>query len=255
MLLWTIGSSPTTPTCTMPESAAPWANANPSKCHRWRREVRLSDFRQIEIRNGDKLFISRNLPYTPVRVGELVSLLQFAESSDSLAVKKQKQHNSNGVDVTCLEIKGRNDRGKPHDICIDSTSHDILSDDWKEPPDELRREQYGDYFDFAGYRYPRKLELLENGSKSVAAHVESLAATTFDDDLLIPPKGSIERRQCADMKHAAPLSTPDPMYPKSASQNSLGGDTIVSMTVLADGSVSDIQLIGRAARSMDDATL
>jgi periplasmic protein TonB len=52
-----------------------------------------------------------------------------------------------------------------------------------------------------------------------------------------------------------PLKTPDPQYPKSASENGMMGDTTVSMTVLADGSVTDIQLVGRATHSMDDATL
>ena len=33
------------------------------------------------------------------------------------------------------------------------------------------------------------------------------------------------------------------------------GDTTVSMTVLSDGSVADIQLLGRATHSMDQATL
>ncbi len=154
-----------------------------------------------------------------------------------------------------MQVKGNNGRGRPHDICIDSTSHDILSDDWKEPPDESRREQYADYIDSAGHRYPRKLELLVNGSKVVTAHVESLSATAFEDALLTPPKGAIERRQCTGMKHAVPISTPDPRYPKSASQNRLMGDTTVAMTVHIDGSVSDIYLIGRAAQSMDEATL
>ena len=45
------------------------------------------------------------------------------------------------------------------------------------------------------------------------------------------------------------------MYPQSASQNKLMGDTTVAMTVLTDGSVTDIRLIGTATRSMDDATL
>jgi protein TonB len=57
------------------------------------------------------------------------------------------------------------------------------------------------------------------------------------------------------MKHAVPVKTPDPMYPQSASQNKLIGDTTVAMTVLTDGSVSDIRLIGTATHSMDDATL
>jgi protein TonB len=57
------------------------------------------------------------------------------------------------------------------------------------------------------------------------------------------------------MKHAVPVKTPDPMYPKSASLNKLMGDTTVAMTVLTDGSVTDIQIVGSAARSMDDAAL
>jgi protein TonB len=57
------------------------------------------------------------------------------------------------------------------------------------------------------------------------------------------------------MRHPIPVKTPDPAYPKSASQNRLMGDTTVAMTVLANGSVTDVRLVGSAARSMDDATL
>lgn len=57
------------------------------------------------------------------------------------------------------------------------------------------------------------------------------------------------------MKGAVPLKTPDPIYPRSASENKLMGDTTATMTVLTDGSVTDIQLVGSAARSMDEATL
>jgi periplasmic protein TonB len=57
------------------------------------------------------------------------------------------------------------------------------------------------------------------------------------------------------MKHAVPLKTPEPAYPKSASQNGMVGDTVVSMTVLTDGSVDDIQLMGKSAHSMDESTL
>jgi TonB family protein len=222
---------------------------------RWRREVQLGDFQQVEIRNGDKLYTSRNLSFTPVRVGAVIDLLLFAQSPENLIVKKQKQRSENGVEMVCLEVKGENGKGKPHEICIDSNSHDMVSDNWKETPDESRREQYSDYLDFTGHRYPRKLELFVNGSKVIAAQVDNLSTTTFDDALLVPPKGATERRQCMGMKHAIAVSTPDPLYPKSASENKLSGDTIVAMTVLTDGSVTGIQLIGRAAQSMDEATL
>ena len=214
----------------------------------------MGDFEQIEIRNGDRQYTSRNLSFTPVRIGELISLLQFAESSEGLLAKKQKERVENGIEMACIRVE-REARGKTHEVCVNSASHEIVSDEWQEPPDERRREQYSDYFDFGGHRYPRKLQLLVNGIEVITAAVDSLTTTAFDQTLLVSPKGAIERRQCADMKHAVPVKTPDPMYPKSASQNKLMGDTTVAMTVLADGSVTDIQLVGRAARSMDDVTL
>jgi TonB family protein len=138
---------------------------------------------------------------------------------------------------------------------VDTSSRDIVSDAWQEPPDERRLELYSDYFDFEGHRYPRKLQLKINGSGAIKADVQKLTTEPFDEQLLVPPKGAIERRQCEAIKHAVPIKTPDPVYPRSASQNRMMGDTTVSMTVLTDGSVTDIQLIGSATQSMDIATL
>jgi TonB family protein len=220
---------------------------------RWWRRIVMGDFEQIDIRNGDRKYISRNAPFTPVRIGELINLLQFTEHPERLQIKKQKQRVERGIEMTCFQVKET--RGEAHEVCAHSASREILSDEWKEPPDERRREQYAEYFDFRAHRYPRKLELFVNGSRVITAHVDNLTTATLDQTLLVAPRGAIERRECADMKHAVPIKTPDPMYPKSASENRLIGDTTVSMTVLADGSVSNIQLVGSAARSMDDATL
>lgn len=221
---------------------------------RWWRRIVMGDFEQIEIRNGDRQYTTRNLSFTPMRIGELISLIQFAEDSAGLLAKKQKERVENGIEMVCIRVEGES-RGKTHEVCLDSASYDILSDEWQEPPDERRREQYTDYFDFGGHRFPRKLQLQVNGINVISANVVNLTTAAVDQTLLVAPNGAIERRKCTDMKHAVPVRTPDPMYPKSASENKLTGDTAVAMTVLTDGSVSDIQLIGRAAQSMDDATL
>ncbi|HTM36938.1 MAG TPA: energy transducer TonB [Terriglobales bacterium] len=154
-----------------------------------------------------------------------------------------------------MQVKADGDPYKPREFCIDSASHDILKVDWKEPPGELRREQFADYFEFDAHRYPRHLDLIVDGSKAITAHVDEMTIAPIDEQLMIPPKGAIERRQCEGMKHAIAVNMPDPMYPKSASQNKIGGDTIVAMTVLTDGSVTDIQLVGSSARSLDEASL
>lgn len=227
-----------------------WASKN-----RWLRRIAMQGYEQIEIRNGDRLYTSRSMDFTPIRVGELVSLLQFAEGSESLIVRKQKQRMENGLAVTCLQVAQENVKAKPHEVCLNPASHEILRDEWQEPPDEQRKEDYSDYFDFAGHHYPRKLRLLVNGSAVITANVQDLKDVPFDDGLLLPPKGAIERRQCDGMKHAVGLKTPDPLYPRSASENKLMGDTIVAMTVLTDGSVANIRVTGTSTRSMDDATL
>jgi hypothetical protein len=51
----------------------------------------MQGFEQVEIRNGDRLYTSRNVGFTPLHIKELISLVEFAESSESFAVKKQKQ--------------------------------------------------------------------------------------------------------------------------------------------------------------------
>src|SRR5262249_4156797 len=53
---------------------------------RWWRRIDMQGFEQIEIRNGDMLYTTRNAEFTPIRVRELVGLLQFAEDSESLVV-------------------------------------------------------------------------------------------------------------------------------------------------------------------------
>jgi len=221
---------------------------------RWWRKIVMGDFVETEVRNGERQYTSRNAGFTPIRITELLGVIQFSDRSVGMLAKKQKQRVENGAAITCLEVE-HGFRFKAHEICLDPATHEIASDEWKEPPDEQRKEKYAEYFEFRGHRYPRQLELLINGSKVISAHVVGLTAATFDEGLLAAPIGAIERRMCANMQHAVPVKTPDPLYPKSASRNRLMGDTSVSMTVLADGSVDNIQLVGKAAHSMDEATL
>jgi len=221
---------------------------------RWRRRIVMDEFEEVQVRNGDKLYTSRNLDFTPVRARQLVSLLQFAERSEGLKAKRQKQRVENGIEIICFRVEGER-REEEHEVCASSSSHDILSDTWEEPPDGKRVELFADYFDFDGRHYPRKLQLLVDGIKVLTANVVGLKGAAFDDTLVVVPKGAIERRQCAGMTPPKAVKTPNPIYPKSASENRIQGDTTVAMTVLTDGSVTDIRLIGSSARSMDDATL
>ena len=222
--------------------------------NRWWSKAVMGDFQQITMQNGEKIYTAENRP-APIRIVELTRLLHFAHAPEELTVKKVKERVENGVALACLQLEWQRVKGESHEVCVNPDAREIASDQWQSTPDEQRRELFSDYVDFRGYRYPRKLQLEVNGSRVLLATVESLKAAPLDESLLVPPDGAIERRQCADMVRAKPLKTPQPAYPRSDSQSRLMGDTSVAMTILADGSVTGIRLIGAATHSMDDATL
>ncbi len=226
------------------------------KKDQWWRSVVLGDYQQIEIKDGEWHYTKRNADFTPLPVGNLINLLSFGAGSENLAAKREKRRTENGFELDCIQTT-RTDfpKGSPHEICLKGASNEIVVDESQDVPDEKRREQFNDYFDFGTHRYPRRLELLVNGSKVIAANVVDLVVATFDPSLLTPPQGAIARRECNGLKRAIPIKTPDPSYPKSASISGMMGDSAVAMTVLTDGSVANIRLVGRASRSMDDATL
>ena len=73
-----------------------------------------------------------------------------------------------------LQVEQKKVRGKAHQVCINPVSDAIVSDEWQEPPDERRREQYGDYFAIRA-----KLELLVNESRVVTANLVTLTTAAL----------------------------------------------------------------------------
>lgn len=221
----------------------------------WWRQIELGDFKQVDIRNNGWLYTTRNSSSTPVRVRELIQLLNFGENTKDLVIDKQQQMMEYGFPVDCLRVRKKSDKdAPPHVVCLNG-SHEISSETWWDLPDSPTREEFADYFSFAGHRYPRTLQMLENASRVIKANVKSLTVKELDEKLLAKPEGAIERRQCENWKPPQAVKTPDPPYPPAASHNGSMGDSIVAMTVLADGSATDFQLIGSASHAMDQSTL
>jgi TonB family protein len=221
---------------------------------KWWRKTTMTGYEEIDIRNGEKESIVRNIGFTPARAKELFSLFHFMDGISKLQFKKQKQKRDRGIQLSCIQVR-KGEEKQTHELCIDATFHDLLSDAWNDGPDGTRKLEFSEQSEFREHKYPRQIELFINGGRAVSARIVSLTSASLDQSLLLAPKGAIERRKCEGLKHPTPVSTPDPQYPPSNSQNRLMGDTTVAMTVLTDGSVENIQLIGRSTQEMDKATL
>lgn len=219
----------------------------------WSKEVDLADFRQKTIRKGDTLYTSRNGPFTPLRITELQDLITVfsADCADCLQIKGKKQERSG---AECFDLHFRRSKWIPERaLCFNPTTHLVASDETKDG-EELRHKEFSDYQPFGSHFYPRQMKLLIDGSLALDASVTGLRETAFDQATFIPPANAIVRRQCTNLVHPKPINTPDPAYPKSASQNHMGGTAVVAITVLPDGSVSDVQLVGSAGHSMDQVS-
>ncbi len=95
------------------------------------------------------IYTLRNISFKPVRIGELVSLLQFAEGSEGLVGKEsRKQRVENDVEMTCLQVEQGKVRGKTHRGLCEFYISRNLNDEWQEPLMSIVCELYNDYFGF-----------------------------------------------------------------------------------------------------------
>jgi TonB family protein len=221
---------------------------------RWWRQTDLGDFHQIEVKNGEWHYTSRNASFTALRVTDLIELLHFAYETARLTAKKEKHRTENGVEMNCIEVDHRGFPEGSHEICLSDGSNDILVDDFQFSPSAQHRGQFSDYFDFGTHRFPRKLELIEDSSKVITAKVMNLQSEPFDQSLLASPPGAIARRECDGMKHAWPIKPFNFQRPMSA-DNRIGGAVAVTVTVQTDGTVSDVQFEETAGQMLDAVTL
>lgn len=220
-----------------------------SKDHWWRK-IMMGEFVQVDVRNGEKQYTTRNASFTPAKIDELINLLEFAERPEG-TITKTKKKVENGIEVACLRSEGKT--AETHEICVNTASHEILKDEWTWVESEQRIEHYADYSDFQGHRYPRKLELQANGRNILTATVAGLTTSAFDQELLAPPRGAIERRYCADMVAPVSLKRPEPQHP--INMDRMKGDFTAALTIETDGSVGNVHLLRSSNHAMDEAVL
>src|ERR1035441_1789942 len=95
---------------------------------RWWRKVVMGDYGQIEVRNGEKLSIRRNLGFTPLQIQQLNSLLAFPKFSEDLIAMKERYQEQNGVIAGCIMAERQGSKSSPYEVCIDAASREIRSE-------------------------------------------------------------------------------------------------------------------------------
>lgn len=220
---------------------------------KWWRKVEMDQFEQIDVRDGEMLYTSRSADVTPLRLKDVFDLLEGLPVK-GLLVNKQKTRSEKGISFTCFETHYEQSQPR-REVCLDA-SHDIKSIEWSPVDSQRLREQFADYTDFQGYRFPRTLELFANGTKVVGATVVSLSSAAIDGGLLVPPKGAIARRQCENMKWPVAISSPDPIPSNNdLFSRHLDTELAVVVTVQTDGTIGEIHVVGASHTQVLDESM
>ena len=218
-----------------------------SKNH-WRRELEFGPYKEIVVRVGEWEYAQRNVGFAPLRAVQVVDLLQFAKQDTQHAAKSEKTRNKNGVLLTCIDMESTGSNGH-YEICADSATHEIVSDNpWIYGIDGGSAE-FSRYTEIEKMQFPKHLELRIGKGSAVTVNVAKLAEEAPDTNLLTPPPNAVERRYCEVMTSPFMIKRPD-----IASLGGFSGSVNVKFqtTVLKDGSVGAIQVIGQNSAEAAD---
>jgi len=224
---------------------------------RWWSRVSMGKFEQVEFQTGERTYTSRNIDFTPRQIAELMDLLHVDNTAyEKVVVRSDNERTEGGVRMDCLAVQIPDKVKHPQfEVCVDSTTHDITS--WMEKYDNYSRDivyrkQFSDFAPFGGHRYPRKFEKLKDGHLIMSASVTDLQESPLDPKLLIPPAGAIERRTCPGEKAPEMLDQASVEYDFHIRGPS---ETVLQITVQADGTISNVQIVGTEGKAQIDAVM
>jgi len=211
-----------------------------SKNH-WRRELEFGAYKESVVRVGEWEYALRNVGFAPLRATQVVSLLEFAKQDAHIAARSEKTRKSNGVVLTCMGLESTISN-RHYEMCADSATHKILSyNPWPYGIDGGRAE-FSNYAGIEEMQFPKRLELRMGKGSVVTVNITKLEDHALDANLLTTPPGATERRYCDVMTAPVMIQKPDII-----SLRGFSGDVHVrfQVTILTDGSVGAIQVIGQ----------
>ncbi len=218
-----------------------------SKNH-WRRQLEFGAYKESVVRMGEWEYAQRNVGFAPLRTTDLVELLQFAKGAIHSAPNRARTRKMGGTVLACIELWSIELR-ESYELCTDPATHEITNiRPWIFGVDGGNA-AFSGYADIEGMRFPKHLELRIGKGIAVSVNLTKLEERPVDADLLKPPAGAIERRYCDIMTAPVMLHHPD-----LSSLGAFSDDVHVrfQVTIMKDGSVDSVQVIGQNSAQAAD---
>lgn len=223
----------------------------------WQEEISFPGFKEVRVASQGKLWTVRSVGFEPVRIGELVELIDprskwTLNSDESIVAAKLSARRGNSME--CVSVKP--DMGPGREVCAD---RDTLLPVRITPPgsgaSQMPSYEYADYRPWGSHQFPHVMRVYEGKGLVVEATAELSSAPDASPSLFDPPAQAVEWEWCDNMSPPRELSTAAPHYPEAEWQNRREGVVSVYAVIGTDGAPQNLAIVRSAGRDFDAATL
>jgi TonB family protein len=228
---------------------------------RWREEIHFANYSRLRVRDAKGYWQESGVAYQPEVIFQLDTLLQLKrmlrlQSKETLG--KVRSIDKKGIRQKCTEARWA--QGTDRTLCFDDVSGVLVSVEYpqheNQNPPEVSRIEYGEFKTVAKNLIPYEARALHDRKVIVAIKVQEIEKVTEEDATLFnPPEEAELWNQCDDVQDAELTNRVQPIYPPSARANHEAGRVILYAVIEADGSVSHITVVQRAARQLEAAAV
>ncbi len=215
---------------------------------KWRREIHVSGFNEVEIGRGDQRFVRSEVPLEHPRLADLrnlintVALLRPPHSGQT--VKSVRQKGSK----TCVDVAADGDK---ETFCFDSATGHLLT-----ATDHSRELTFDTYTESAGKHFPRRLRLRSGGDRLVEATLQVLDELPKPLEALFDPdEGTRVWDYCEPMIPAKAIDQVDPIYPEGMRNEGFQGMTTLHVVISPGGQVEEADIAESSAPAFDHAAV
>jgi TonB family protein len=222
---------------------------------RWRREVTFGDYHLVQV--SDPADEKHSWVVEPKSgLGSGKEMLEFAQLKDLhqfLNPKRVFQISKNGLQLACVENKGRDEHSGENIACLDTGSGALQSVEHSSNGLTWQAD-YSQYMPFGAYTFPRTMKFgSADGSASLEFSVTDLVSEpTYDAAIFSRPENSEHRSVCTSAEPPRLIDAPSPEYPRGPS-----GSHVVAIGVIVEtnGRPRDIKVLRSEGQAFDSAAI
>jgi protein TonB len=219
---------------------------------KWRRQITVADFGQVEIGDQDFKWVSRNLDFQP-RIAYLTNVAfdNFVRPEplpEEKIVALQTGKKKRGVDVRCAQL-AVSERSARRELCFDSSSA-LINEEYQ----NLRFEYQG-FMKFGDYVVPRDIRVYEAGTEILTISVDEPSATAAPREEPFNHTAEATKMSACMRWPVEAVKKEPPHYPEEARRMQQEGTVVLYALLSPDGQVQRLKVLESAGKSLDQSAL